>query len=89
LFAPPTFGIEAKYFSTTAEGAARQAQLLSRLKDTGPFTIVQTSISRCALGALPAGSILTVDGGVSTVVLGNEDLSALSAPQVWLFSPLP
>ena len=81
-------GIESKYFSTTAEGAAREAQMLSRLPNTGPFTIVETSISRGALGSLPAGSILSVDGGVNTVVLGSEHLGLLSTPQAW-YVPLP
>lgn len=82
------FGIEAKYFARTAKGAAHEAQMLSRL-GAGPFTIVETSIPRGALEALPAGNILAVDGGVSTVVLGSEELSLLSAPKVLPFIPLP
>jgi hypothetical protein len=81
-------GIESKYFATTAEGAAREAQMLSRL-GAGPFTIVETSIPNGVLRSLPAGNILAVDGGVSTVVLGSEHLPLLGAPQVMPFIPLP
>ena len=83
------FGIESKYFSTTAEGAAREAKMLSGFSGTGPFTIVETSIPRSVLGLLPAGHILSVDRGVSTVVLGSEHLPLLSTPQVWTYVPLP
>ena len=83
------FGIESKYFSTVAEGAAREAKLLAGFSGTGPFTLVETSIPRSVLPTLPPGSILSVDRGLSTVVLGSEHLPFLSPPNVWTHIPLP
>ena len=82
-------GIEVKYFSTNAEGAAREAKLLSKMPGIGPFTIVETSIDKGVLRALPKGNALTVDGGVSTIVIPTDTLPTLQKPKILSSMPIP
>lgn len=80
-------GVESKYCSTTAEGASSYAQ---QTFGTGLYqrscTIVQTSIPTSLLNP---SMLVTVDRGISTVVLPTELLPSLSAPNPLLFTPLP
>ena len=82
-------GSEVKYFSTTIEGAAREARLLSKIPGAGPFTIVETTIPRQVLESLPAGNILSVAAGVRTVVVPTVTLRNLSTPRIFSSIPLP
>ena len=79
-------GIENKYFALTAEGAASYAQQAHKAFGDGPFTMVETT--------MPTRSItpnmrVTVDRGISTVIIPTPQLSELSPPQVLSYTPLP
>ncbi|MFT4046644.1 MAG: RHS repeat-associated core domain-containing protein [Solimonas sp.] len=79
-------GIESKYFSTTAEGASSYAQqTVGTGLYQGPYTIIQTSIPTNLIS--PTMQV-TVDGGISTVVVPTELLPSLSAPNPLLYMPL-
>jgi len=80
---PP--GIENKYFSTTAEGAASYGrQAYGKFGDTSPYTIIRTD---APTSIVP--KITPVDSGVPAVVLPTDALPRLSPPQVLPYSPLP
>jgi len=84
VFANP-YGVEIKYFATNLQGAARYARLAgTRFKD-GPYTIVRTSADMRTLGS---ELMLTVDGGISTVVLPGHLLPTLSPATVLNYIPL-
>lgn len=79
------YGIENKYFAITAAGAASYAQQAHKAFGDGPFTMVET--------AIPTRSItpdmrVTVDRGLSTVIVPTQQLSELSPPQVFSYTPL-
>jgi uncharacterized protein RhaS with RHS repeats len=79
-------GIENKYFSTTAEGASSYAQqTFGTGLYQGPYSIVQTSIPTNLIG--PTMQV-TVDGGISTVVVPTELLPNLSPANTLPYSPL-
>jgi len=80
-------GIEAKYFSTSADGAASYAkQTVGTGLYQGPYTIVKTSIpSELITDQMTA----TVDRGISTVVVPTEMLPSLSTPVPLNYSPVP
>lgn len=69
-------GIESKYFSTSAEGAASYARQAAHAFGEGPFTIIETSI---ASNLITRQMRVTVDRGVSTVVLPTRLLPSLGA----------
>jgi RHS repeat-associated protein len=81
-------GIENKYFSTTAEGAASYGRQAGTAYRDGPYTIVESSIPRSAIAddmIVPGG----VDGGIPTIVVPTTSLPSLSTPLVWNYSPVP
>jgi RHS repeat-associated protein len=80
------YGIENKYFSTTAEGAASYARQASRAFGDGPFSIVET---RIPTGAITAEMRAVVDRGIQTVTVPTQALELLSAPKVWNVMPIP
>jgi len=80
------FSVENKYFAITAEGAASYAQQAHKAFGDGPFTMIETTI--------PTRSItpdmrVTVDRGLATVIVSTQQLSELSPPQVFSYTPLP
>lgn len=80
-------GIEAKYFSTSAEGAASFArQAFGTGLYQGPYTIVETKIPT---NLITPGMRVSVDKGISTVVVPTEILPALSPARALNFTPLP
>ncbi|MCB9507766.1 MAG: hypothetical protein H6700_02610 [Myxococcales bacterium] len=81
---PP--GIEVKYFSTSAQGAASYARQAAQAFSDGPFTIVETSIADSLIAPTMRA---TVDRGIQTIVVGTEDLGALAPARVWSYTPLP
>ena len=86
---PP--GIEVKYFSTDAEGAAsyaRQTYQRGGLLYEGPYTVVETRIPTSSITPEmipPFG----VDRGISTVVVPTEQLPLLTPARPLNFTPLP
>jgi RHS repeat-associated protein len=80
------FGIEVKYFSATAEGAASYARQAHRAFGDGPFTLVETRIPANLVNSTMRA---TVDRGINTVTVPTELLPQLSRPRIWNFSPLP
>lgn len=86
---PP--GIETKYFSTSAEGAAsyaRQTYQRGGALYEGPYTIVETEIpvSTVTPELIPP---FGVDRGISTVVVPTEKLPLLSPAQPLHDTPVP
>ena len=84
-------GIESKYFSTSAEGAAsyaRQTYLRGGVMYEGPYTIVETEIPESAMtpGMIPP---FGVDRGISTVVVPTEKLPLLSPGEPLNYAPVP
>ena len=78
-------GIENKYFSTTAEGAASYgSQAYGKFGDTSPYTIIMTD---APTSIVPR--VIPVDGGVPSVVIPTYSLPQLSTPQILPFSPVP
>jgi hypothetical protein len=79
-------GIESKYFSTTAEGASSYAQqTVGTGLYQGPYSIVQTSIPTSLISPVMQ---VSVDGGISTVVVPTELLPSLSPANPLSFMPL-
>jgi RHS repeat-associated protein len=77
-------GIESKYFSTSAEGAASYAkQAFGKFGDTSPYTLIQTEVPNSLL----PGAI-NVDRGIQTIVLPSEALPGL-VPKVLNSAPIP
>jgi len=77
-------GIESKYFSTSAEGAASYAkQAFGKFGDTSPYTLIQTEVPNSLL----PGAI-NVDRGIQTIVLPGEALPGL-VPKVLNSAPIP
>jgi hypothetical protein len=82
---PP--GIEVKYFSETAEGAASYAQhTFGTGLYEGPYTIVSTEIASHLVTPLMRA---TTDRGIPTVVIPTELLLRLSSAHPLPFTPLP
>ncbi|WP_164928463.1 polymorphic toxin-type HINT domain-containing protein [Gloeobacter violaceus] len=86
------YGIEIKYFSVTAEGAARYArsQFINRPFE-GPYTLLRTRVPSSLL-ANPQVTRLILDrgiGGVDTVTIPTELLKNLSPPTMLRAAPLP
>jgi RHS repeat-associated protein len=79
-------GIEVKYFSETAEGAASYARQAHRAFGDGPFTIVETRIPS---NLITSGMRVTVDRGIRTIVVPTEALPQLIRPTIWNYTPLP
>jgi RHS repeat-associated protein len=78
-------GIEQKYFSATAEGAASYArQAFGKMGDTSPYTIIRTDAPSSLLPA-----IQSVDRGVPAILVPTNVLPKLSPPQVLPYSPYP
>ena len=78
-------GIENKYFSTTAEGAADYAKkAFGKFGDTSPYTIIRTD---APTSIVP--KVVPVDGGVPAVVIPTKALPRLSPPQILPYSPVP
>ena len=80
-------GVEGKFFSTTAGGAAQFARMASSTIDKGQtFTIVATSARRSLIST---GMRATVDRGISTVVIPTSRLTQLASPRIFPFTPVP
>lgn len=80
-------GVEVKYFSTTAEGAAWYAQqTFGTGLYEGPYTIVRTAISSHLITPRRRA---TTDRGIPTVVVPTDLLPSLSPAQPLFFTPLP
>ena len=78
-------GIEQKYFSATAEGAASYAkQAFGKMGDTSPYTIIRTDAPTSLLS-----SVHSVDRGVPAILVPTNSLPKLSPPQVLPYSPYP
>lgn len=78
-------GIEQKYFSATADGAASYArQAFGKMGDTSPYTIIKTD---APISLLP--SIHSVDRGVPAILVPTNVLPKLGPPQVLPYSPYP
>jgi hypothetical protein len=76
---PPGYG-EAKYFSDTSELAASFAkQAYSRWPQDGPYTMLKTAIPR---DFITPEMKVTVDRGISTIVIPEELLPYLNPPIV-------
>jgi len=86
---PVNMGGGIKYFSTTAEGAAAEAQAWWRAGGTlyqGPYTVVQTAFPT---SMITPGMTATVDGGINSVIISTEQLPSLLLGQPLPFIPLP
>lgn len=82
---PP--GVEVKYFSETAEGAASYAQhTFGTGLYEGPYTIVSTEIAAHLITPLMRA---TTDRGIPTVVVPTDLLPRLSPAHQLPFTPLP
>ena len=82
---PP--GVEVKYFSETAEGAASYAQhTFGTGLYEGPYTIVSTEIVSHLITPLMRA---TTDRGIPTVVVPTELLPRLRPAHPLPFTPLP
>jgi hypothetical protein len=80
-------GLESKYFSETAEGAARYARLAySRWPHEGPYTLVATSIAR---QLITREMRVPVDRRIRTIVVPRGLLDRLSPPVVMSHMPVP
>jgi hypothetical protein len=82
---PP--GVEVKYFSTSPEGAASYArQTFGTGLYEGPYTVVGTQIPS---SMITPEMTVTVDRGISTVVVPTQTLPALEPARIFNFTPLP
>jgi hypothetical protein len=82
---PP--GVEVKYFSETAEGAASYAQhTFGTGLYEGPYTIVSTEIASHLITPLMRA---TTDRGILTVVVPTDLLLRLTSAHPLPFTPLP
>lgn len=82
-------GIEVKYFSETAEGAASYAQQAHRAGGAvyeGPYTIVRTEVPSNAITPIMRAA---PDRGIPTVTLPTEVLPRLAPGQPLPHSPIP
>jgi RHS repeat-associated protein len=82
-------GIEVKYFSETAEGAASYAQQAYRAGGTlyeGPYTIFSTDIFSDLINPIMRA---TPDRGIPTVTVPTELLPSLTPGQPLPITPLP
>jgi RHS repeat-associated protein len=84
---PPSLsGLEGKYFSATADGAASYARQAVRGFGDAPYTLVETQVPR---SSLPAEIIQQVDRNVPSILLPNTNLPLLGPVNVWPHMPLP
>ncbi|MCL2779858.1 MAG: hypothetical protein FWD73_17845 [Polyangiaceae bacterium] len=74
-FRPSPTGLEGKYFSTTAEGAAQYARMAVSGFGDAPYTLVETTMPS---GTAPLAPF--VDRGIPTVVVPNTSLPDLGRP---------
>ena len=81
IFTNP-YGIENKYFSTNLEGAMQYALMAEKAFGDPPYTIIGTSISREQYSLLPADLKVSVDQGISAVLIPTHKLSLLSRPAI-------
>jgi RHS repeat-associated protein len=86
---PP--GIESKYFSYSAEGAAAYGrEAYQNWPHEGPYTIVRTTVKR---DLIPDDAVLPhvadVKGGLGGVALPSSVLPHLGRPRILPYSPLP
>ncbi len=66
-------GIESKYFATSERGANSYAKLaFGRFGDESPYYIIRVAVPSALIQ-----DILSVDGGIGTVVLQTEQLIGL------------
>jgi hypothetical protein len=82
-------GIEVKYFSETAEGAASYAQQAHRAGGAvyeGPYTIVRTEVPSNAITPIMRAA---PDRGIPTVTLPTEAVPRLAPGQPLPYSPIP
>ena len=80
------YGLEGKYFTTSAEEAASYAQQAVNAFGDPPYTIVQTEVPHSVLNT--PGISATVDGGITAYQIPNEMLPQMQ-PQILNYSPLP
>jgi hypothetical protein len=76
---------EGKYFSTSAEGASSYAKQAYYGFGDPPYTMVRTEMSVDMLQSLAS---VTVDGGITAVVIPDEILPHL-IPHVMPWMPIP
>jgi hypothetical protein len=87
IFRIPLGNAEAKYFATTPGGAASFArQTYGTGLFQGPYTIVQTRIPTSTLNST---DFCTVDRGITTIVVRQNNLPFLDRASIFNFSPLP
>ena len=72
---PP--GFESKYFSTTLSGAQSYAAQAEAAFGDEPYSFVQTSIPT---SEITPEMVVSVDGGIPTVVVPTETLPTLTKP---------
>lgn len=80
------YGLEGKYFTTSARSAASYARQAVQAFGDPPYTIVQTQVPRRVLNQ--PGISATVDRGILAYIIPNQDLPGL-VPQILNYSPLP
>jgi RHS repeat-associated protein len=86
---PVNMGGGIKYFSTTPEGAAAEAQAWWKAGGNlyqGPYTIVQTAFPTSMITPVMTA---TVDGGINSVIISTEQLPYLLLGKPLSFTPLP
>ena len=82
-------GIESKYFSTSPEGAASYAKQTYQRGGAlyeGPYTIVETKIPT---STIKPDMTVSVDRGISTVVVPSNKLPSLAPGRPLNYSPIP
>jgi hypothetical protein len=72
------FGIESKYFSTSAEGAQNYANMAQAAYGDGPYSLVSSSIPT---DLITPEMQVTVDRGIQTIVVPTDTLPELSGPE--------
>ncbi len=80
------YGLEGKYFTSSAESAGFYAQQAVRAFNDPPYTIVQSQLPRNVLN-MP-GIQATVDRGIPAWVIPNRHLPAMT-PNPLNYSPVP
>jgi hypothetical protein len=83
---PSLYGMDVKYFSSTAEGAASYARQAVQGFGDAPYTIVETSIPQSLMSP---DWMVQVDRGVSAVVVPMDYLGALTNAVPWNYMPIP
>ncbi|GAB2913756.1 DUF6531 domain-containing protein [Streptomyces mayteni] len=82
-------GIEVKYFSDTAEGAAAYArQMYGRFPDEGPYTMVRSTIRTDAIPDLSRVDLVEA-GGIAALAIPTEILESMGRIRILPSMPIP